>query len=50
MVEQNAILGGEESGGFGFQGHIPERDALVAGLYLVDLMVRLGRPMSGVLD
>lgn len=50
MVEQNAILGGEESGGFGLQGHIPERDAIVAGLFLVDLMVRLGRPMSGVLD
>jgi len=50
MVEQNAILGGEESGGFGFQGHIPERDAIVAGLYLVDLMVQLGRRMSGVLD
>jgi phosphomannomutase len=50
MVEQNAILGGEESGGFGFQGHLPERDAILAGLYLVDLMVRLGRPMSGVLD
>jgi phosphomannomutase len=50
MVERNAILGGEESGGFGFQGHLPERDAIVAGLYLVDLMVRLGRPMRGVLE
>jgi phosphomannomutase len=49
MVEEDAILGGEESGGFGFQGHLPERDAIVAGLYLVDLKVRLGRPMSGVL-
>jgi phosphomannomutase len=49
MVEQDAILGGEESGGFGFRGHLPERDAIVAGLYLVDLMVRLGQPMSGVL-
>ncbi|TMB86267.1 MAG: phosphoglucomutase/phosphomannomutase family protein, partial [Chloroflexi bacterium] len=49
MVEQNAILGGEESGGFGMQGHLPERDAIVAGLYLVDLMVQLGRPMTGVL-
>jgi len=49
MVAENAILGGEESGGFGFQGHLPERDALVAGLYLVDLMTRLERPMSGVL-
>ena len=50
MVEQNAILGGEESGGFGFQGHLPERDAIVAGLFLVDLMVELKRPMTGVLE
>lgn len=50
MVETEAIIGGEESGGFGFAGHIPERDAIVAGCYLLDLMVRLQRPMSGVLD
>jgi alpha-D-glucose phosphate-specific phosphoglucomutase len=50
MVQEDAILGGEESGGFGLQGHIPERDAIVAGLYVLDLMVRLGRPMSGVLE
>jgi phosphomannomutase len=49
MVDEDAILGGEESGGFGFRGHIPERDAIVAGLYALDLMVRLGRPMTGVL-
>ncbi len=50
MVERNALLGGEESGGFGFRGHIPERDAIVAGLYLLDLMVSLGKPMSGALE
>jgi alpha-D-glucose phosphate-specific phosphoglucomutase len=50
MVAEDAILGGEESGGFGFRGHLPERDAIIAGLYLVDLMVRLERPMSGVMD
>jgi alpha-D-glucose phosphate-specific phosphoglucomutase len=49
MVAEDALLGGEESGGFGFRGHLPERDAIVAGLSLVDLMVRLDRPMSGVL-
>lgn len=49
MVDERAILGGEESGGFGFDGHLPERDAIVAGLFAVDLMVRLDRPMSGVL-
>lgn len=50
MVEQDALLGGEESGGFGFRGHLPERDAIVAGLYLLDLMVRLGKPMSGAVQ
>lgn len=49
MMETGAIMGGEESGGFGFAGHIPERDAILAGVYLLDLMVRLGRPMSGVI-
>jgi phosphomannomutase len=49
MVAENALLGGEESGGFGFRDHIPERDGIVSGLYLLDLMVRLGKPMSGAL-
>jgi phosphomannomutase len=48
MMETGAILGGEESGGFAFRGHIPERDALVAGLFLLDLMIKLGRSMSEV--
>lgn len=50
MMEVGAIFGGEESGGFGFGGHIPERDALVAGLSAVDLTVVLKRPMSAVLE
>lgn len=49
MVAEDALVGGEESGGFGFRGHIPERDGIVSGLFLLDLMVRLGRPMSGAL-
>ncbi len=49
MMETDALMGGEESGGFGFRGHIPERDAVLAGLYLLDLVVKLGRPLSGVL-
>jgi phosphomannomutase len=50
MMETGAILGGEESGGFGFAGHIPERDAIVAGLYALDLLVQRGRPFSSLLD
>ena len=40
MLETNAIMGGEESGGFAFANHIPERDGILAGLYLLDLMVQ----------
>jgi phosphomannomutase len=50
MMELNAVLGGEESGGFGFRGHIPERDAILAGLCLLDLVVKLQRPLSQVLE
>ncbi|MEN6478094.1 MAG: phosphoglucomutase/phosphomannomutase family protein [Anaerolineales bacterium] len=46
MIETNALLGGEESGGFAFANHIPERDGILAGLYLLDLMVRTGKRPS----
>lgn len=49
MLETNAIMGGEESGGFGFRGHIPERDAIVAGLFLLDLIRQMGKPISAIL-
>jgi len=43
MIEVDALLGGEESGGYAFRGHVPERDGILAGLYLLDLMVRRGK-------
>ena len=42
MVEVDAIIAGEESGGFAFRGHIPERDGILSGLFLLDLMARRG--------
>lgn len=50
MVSENALIGGEESSGFGFRGHLPERDGILAGLYLLDLMRRLGRSPSQLID
>jgi len=50
MMEKNAIIGGEESGGYGFRGHIPERDAILAGLYFLDFMVKTGKTPSQLLD
>jgi phosphomannomutase len=50
MLETNAMIGGEESGGYAFQGHVPERDGILAGLYILDMMVRLARKPSQLLD
>jgi alpha-D-glucose phosphate-specific phosphoglucomutase len=49
MLEQDAMIGGEESGGYGFRGHVPERDALLAGLCFLDLMVKTGKTPSQLL-
>ena len=50
MVSENALIGGEESGGYGFRGHVPERDALVSGLYFLDLMAKTGKTPSQLLE
>jgi alpha-D-glucose phosphate-specific phosphoglucomutase len=50
MMETGAIMGGEESGGFGFAGHIPERDGVVAGLFLLDLMIKLHKSPSQLIE
>jgi phosphomannomutase len=46
MIETGAILGGEESGGYAFGAHIPERDGIVAGLFVADMVVKLGKRPS----
>jgi phosphomannomutase len=50
MMETDALLGGEESGGYAIRGHIPERDGILVGLFLADLVVRTQRPLSALLD
>ncbi len=50
MMKKNAIIGGEESGGYGFRGHVPERDAILAGLYFLDFMAKTKKTPSQLLD
>lgn len=50
MLEHDAMIGGEESGGYAFHGHVPERDGILAGLYILDMMVKLDRKPSQLLD
>ena len=48
FVADDAILGGEESGGYAFRGHIPERDGILSGLYLLEYMATAGLTASGM--
>jgi alpha-D-glucose phosphate-specific phosphoglucomutase len=50
MLAEKALIGGEESGGYGFRGHVPERDGILASLYFLDLMIKTGRTPSELLD
>jgi phosphomannomutase len=50
MLETDALIGGEESGGYAFRGHVPERDGLLAGLYILDLMVRMNKKPTELID
>ena len=46
MLATKALLGGEESGGIGYGHHIPERDALLAALYVLEIVVKTGMDLS----
>ena len=49
MRTQDVLMGGEESGGLGFRGHIPERDGLLANLLLLELLAVTGKTLSVLL-
>jgi len=49
MMEHDGLIGGEESGGYAFRGHVPERDGILANLYLLDLMRRTGKKPTELL-
>lgn len=50
MTETNAMIGGEESGGYAFRGNVPERDGILAGLSFLDFMVKLHKTPSELLQ
>jgi phosphomannomutase len=49
MLETDAMIGGEESGGYAFRGSVPERDGILGNLCFLDLMVRTGKSPSQLL-
>ena len=48
--ETNALIGGEESGGYAFRGNVPERDGILGNLYFLDFMVQTGKTPSQLLE
>ena len=50
MQEAEVLIGGEESGGIGYGHHIPERDALLSALYLLEAVVQSGKDFGELND
>jgi phosphomannomutase len=46
MLEREIVMGGEESGGIGFQRHLPERDGLLNALLLANVMADEGQTLG----
>jgi phosphomannomutase len=46
MLEREIVMGGEESGGIGFQRHLPERDGLLNALLLANVMAQEGKTLG----
>ncbi|GFO53550.1 phosphoesterase [Geomonas sp. Red276] len=50
MLANDILMGGEESGGLGVKGHIPERDGILMGLLLLEAMAMSGKGLRALLD
>ncbi len=50
MLEEEVLVGGEESGGIAVSGHIPERDGIYNGLIIWEAMVKTGKSLTGLIN
>jgi phosphomannomutase len=48
MIREDVLIGGEESGGIGIRGHIPERDGILNSLLLLEIVAKGRRPLSDI--
>lgn len=49
MLTRDVLIGGEESGGIGIKGHLPERDGVLNSLYLAEVMAEKGRSLGDLI-
>ena len=50
MMQEDVLIGGEESGGISFKGHIPEGDGPIMGLLLVEMIAALKKPLGELVN
>jgi phosphomannomutase len=50
MMTQDVLIGGEESGGISFKGHIPEGDGPIMGLLLVEMIAASGKTLHSLVE
>ena len=50
MVERDILIAAEESGGIGIRGHVPERDGILVGLLLCEMMIRRKKTLSALVE
>jgi len=50
MLEKDILIGGEESGGIGIKNYIPERDGVLLGYLLIEMVAAYGKPLGQLLD
>lgn len=50
FLEVNALIGGEESGGYAFRGNVPERDGILGNLYFLDFMLQTGKSPAQLVE
>lgn len=50
MMQEDVLIGGEESGGISFKGHIPEGDGPIMGLLMVEMVAESGKPLVELVD
>jgi len=50
MQNEDVLIGGEESGGISFRGHIPEGDGILMGLMLIEIVASANAPLVDLVD
>jgi phosphomannomutase len=50
MLAHNVLIGGEESGGIGIKGHLPERDGILNSLLLAEVIAQKGRTLGELVE